>query len=65
MDIKRPQIFIEMAVAGYGSDWILTELGRIGDISINYRAARPQSAFVIVPGLGCRQFAGPPPSVKS
>lgn len=33
-DTKRPQIFAEMAVAGDGSDWSLTELGLLGDISI-------------------------------
>lgn len=26
---------------------------------VNYRAAKPRSAFVTVPGLGCGQFAGP------
>ena len=133
IDTKRPQIFAEMAVAGDGSDWNLTELGLLGDISIavpvtifdddnhhsptphapafrgtliftpgallrngrgrtpadwnestdpdgrlsprgyymlyrrrllpvlgyiNHRAAKPRSAFVTVPGLGCGQFAG-------
>jgi hypothetical protein len=33
-DTKRPQIFAEMAVAGDGSDWSLTELGLLGDISV-------------------------------
>ena len=31
---KRPQIFAESAVAGDGSDWTLTELGLLGDISM-------------------------------
>ena len=31
---KRPQIFAESAVAGDGTDWNLTELGLLGDISI-------------------------------
>ncbi len=31
---KRPQIFAESAVAGDGSDWNLTELGLLGDISV-------------------------------
>ncbi|MBK8901752.1 MAG: hypothetical protein IPM53_11250 [Anaerolineaceae bacterium] len=31
---KKPQIFAESAVAGDGSDWNLTELGLLGDISI-------------------------------
>ena len=133
-DTKQPQIFAETAVVGDGSDWNLTELGLLGDISIavpvtifddgnhsaptphatalsgvlvftpgallrngrghtpadwneatasdgqlstegyyslyrrrllpvfryiNDRAAKPRSAFVTVPGLGCGQFAGP------
>lgn len=33
-DTRRPQIFAEMGVAGDGSDWNLTELGLLGDISI-------------------------------
>jgi hypothetical protein len=33
-DTKRPQIFAESAVSGNGSDWNLTELGLLGDISI-------------------------------
>lgn len=32
-DTKQPQIFAEMAVAGDGSDWSLTELGLLGDVS--------------------------------
>jgi hypothetical protein len=133
-DTRRPQIFAESAVAGDGSDWKLTELGLLGDVSIavpvtifddgnhgaptphvppfsgmliftpgallrndqgntpadwreatatdghlstegyhglyrrrllpvfryiNHHAARPRSAFLTVPGLGCGQFAGP------
>ncbi len=34
IDNKPPQIFAENAVSGDGSDWILTELGLLGDISI-------------------------------
>jgi hypothetical protein len=33
-DTKQPQIFAEVAVAGDGSDWSLTELGLLGDVSI-------------------------------
>lgn len=33
-DTKQPQIFAEMAVVGDGSDWNLTELGLLGDVSI-------------------------------
>jgi hypothetical protein len=134
LDTKLPQIFAESAVAGDGSDWNLTELGLLGDISmalpvtlfddgnhaaptphqppfpgtllftpgallrngrgrppadwnevttadgqfstegyyalyrrrllpvlryLNQCAARPRSAILTVPGLGCGQFAGP------
>jgi hypothetical protein len=133
-DTKRPQIFAESTVGGDGSDWSITELGLLGDVSIavpvtifddgnhgaptphvppfsgmliftpsallrngrgntpvdwsettaadgqlstegyyslyrrrllpifryiNHHAARPRSAFLTVPGLGCGQFAGP------
>ena len=133
-DTKQPQIFAERVVAGDGSDWNLTELGLLGDVSIavpviifddgnhaaptrhaapfsgmliftpgallrngsrhtpadwketttadgqvsaegyynlyrrrllpvfhyiNDHAAKPRSAFLTVPGLGCGQFAGP------
>ncbi|MCA9957042.1 MAG: hypothetical protein KC434_20070, partial [Anaerolineales bacterium] len=34
MRTKRPQIFAESAVAGDGSDWNLSELGLLGDISV-------------------------------
>ncbi len=34
LNTKVPQIFAESAVAGDGSDWNLTELGILGDISI-------------------------------
>ena len=34
INTKVPQIFAESAVAGDGSDWNLTELGILGDISI-------------------------------
>lgn len=33
-DTKEPQVFAEMEVAGDGSDWNLTELGLLGDVSI-------------------------------
>ncbi|MFO0881528.1 MAG: hypothetical protein U0840_29870 [Gemmataceae bacterium] len=134
LETKRPQIFAESEVAGDGTDWSLTELGLLGDISIaapvtvfdngnhhnptphappfpgtlvftpgalldngrgctpadwdevigpdrqlspdgyyrlyrrrllpvlryvNDCAARPRSAFLTLPGLGCGQFAGP------
>jgi hypothetical protein len=41
LNTKLPQIFAESAVAGNGSDWNLTELGILGDISI----AVPVSIF--------------------
>jgi hypothetical protein len=34
LDTKAPQIFAESAVSGDGSDWNLTELGLLGDISV-------------------------------
>ena len=34
LNTKPPLIFAESAVAGDGSDWNLTELGILGDISI-------------------------------
>jgi hypothetical protein len=34
IDTKPPQIFAETAVSGDGSDWSLTELGLLGDVSI-------------------------------
>lgn len=34
LETKQPQIFAESAVAGDGSDWNLTELGLLGDISM-------------------------------
>jgi hypothetical protein len=34
LNTKPPQIFAESAVAGDGSDWNLTELGILGDMSI-------------------------------
>ena len=34
LNTKPPQIFAESAVSGDGSDWNLTELGILGDISI-------------------------------
>jgi hypothetical protein len=37
LDTKFPQIFAESAVAGDGSDWTLTELGLLGDVSIAMR----------------------------
>jgi hypothetical protein len=133
-DTKRPQIFAESAVSGDGSDWNVTELRLLGDVSVavpvtifddgnhrsptphvppfygmlvftpgallcnghgnmpvdwsettaadgqlstdgyyglyrrkllpifrylNHHAAKPRSAFITVPGLGCGQFAGP------
>lgn len=34
LDTKKPQIFAESAVAGDGTDWNLTELSLLGDVSI-------------------------------
>jgi hypothetical protein len=41
LNTKPPQIFAESAVAGDGSDWNLTELGILGDMSI----AEPVTIF--------------------
>lgn len=57
-DTKQPQIFAEMAVVGDGSDWNLTELGLLGDVSIavpvtifddgNHSAPRPHESALFV-----------------
>jgi hypothetical protein len=54
LDTKPPQIFAESAVAGDGTDWSLTELGLLGDVSIavpvtvfdngNHRTPTPHAA---------------------
>jgi hypothetical protein len=65
LDTKSPQIFAESEVAGDGSDWTLTELRMLGDISIavpvtvfddgNHRAPTPHvspfpGTLVFTPG---------------
>lgn len=65
LETKLPQIFAESAVAGDGSDWTLTELGLLGDVSVampvtvfdngNHRAPTPhphpfQGSLVFTPG---------------
>ena len=74
---KRPQIFAESAVAGDGSDWNLTELGLLGDISIaarvtfydNGRHANPEihtppftGWLLFVPGALLRNGRSHPPA---
>ncbi|MEM8863869.1 MAG: hypothetical protein AAGD96_36635, partial [Chloroflexota bacterium] len=34
MNTKKPQIFAESALVGDGSDWNMTELGILGDVSV-------------------------------
>jgi hypothetical protein len=58
IDTKVPQIFAEREVAGDGSDWSLTELGLLGDISIavpvtvfdNGRHFGPMIHYPVFPG---------------
>ena len=76
-DTKQPQIFAEMAVAGDGSDWNLTELGLLGDVSIamsvtlfddgNHSAPTPHEpalsgALVFTPGALLRNGRGQTPA---
>ena len=76
-DTKRPQIFAEMAVAGDGSDWSLTELGLLGDISVavpvtifddgNHRTPTQHipafpGMLVFTPGALLRNGQGQPPA---
>ena len=74
---KPPQIFAESAVAGDGSDWNLTELGILGDISIavpvtifdngHHSAPVPHAepfkgTLVFTPGALLRNGRGQPPA---
>jgi hypothetical protein len=76
-DTKQPQIFAEMAVAGDGSDWNLTELGLLGDVSIavsvtiyddgNHSAPKPHEPplsgdLVFTPGALLRNGRGHTPA---
>lgn len=76
-DTKQPQIFAESAVVGDGSDWNLTELGLLGDVSIavpvsvfddgNHRAPTPHAAalpgmLVFTPGALLRNGRGRAPA---
>lgn len=76
-DTKQPQIFAEMAVVGDGSDWNLTELGLLGDISIavpvtifddgNHSAPTPHEpplsgVLVFIPGALLRNGRGYTPA---
>ncbi len=77
MATKKPQIFAESAVFGDGSDWNLTELGILGDISIavpvkvfdNGRHVRPEvhaepfsATLLFVPGALLRNGRGKTPA---
>lgn len=76
-DTKRPQIFAESEVAGDGSDWNLTELGLLGDVSVavpatifddgNHRAPTPHDppfpgVLVFTPGALLRNGHGHTPA---
>lgn len=76
-DTKRPQIFAETAVAGDGSDWNLTELGLLGDVSVavpvtvfddgNHRNPAPHQLpfpgmLIFVPGALLRSGSGNTPA---
>ena len=77
LNTKPPQIFAESAVAGDGSDWNLTELGILGDISIavpvtifdngHHTAPIPHAepfmgTLVFTPGALLRNGRGQPPA---
>jgi len=77
IDTKPPQIFAEMAVSGDGSDWSLTELGLLGDISIalpvtvfdngNHNSPKPHvppfsGTLVFTPGALLRNGRGNTPA---
>ena len=77
LNTKPPQIFAESAVAGDGSDWNLTELGILGDISIavpvtifdngHHTAPVPHAepfkgTLVFTPGALLRNGRGQPPA---
>lgn len=77
INTKVPQIFAESAVAGDGSDWNLTELGILGDISIavpvtifddgNHHAPVPHAVpfpgtLVFTPGALLRNGMGKTPA---
>ena len=58
LNTKPPQIFAESAVAGDGSDWNLTELGILGDISIAVRVTVFDNGHHTVPVPHVEPFAG-------
>jgi len=77
VNTKVPQIFAESAVVGDGSDWNLTELGILGDISIavpvtvfdngNHGAPMPHAepfpgTLIFTPGALLRNGKGYPPA---
>lgn len=77
MNTKKPQIFAESAIIGDGSDWNLTELAILGDVSIatpvtifdNGRHQAPdvhevpfQGTLLFTPGALLRNGYGEPPA---
>jgi len=58
LNTKVPQIFAESAVAGDGSDWNLTELGILGDISIAVRVTVFDNGHHTAPVTHAEPFTG-------
>lgn len=57
-DTRKPQIFAESQVVGDGSDWNLTELGLLGDISIAAQVTIFDNGHHISPVIHKRPFVG-------
>jgi hypothetical protein len=55
-DTKQPQIFAEIAVHGDGSDWTLTELGLLGDISIGVPVTVYDNGHHTAPSIHAEPF---------
>ncbi|MCF7730255.1 MAG: hypothetical protein K9N23_01145 [Akkermansiaceae bacterium] len=58
LNTKVPQIFAESAVAGDGSDWNLTELRLLGDISISVPVTVYDNGRHVSPEVHAVPFAG-------
>ena len=58
LNTKLPQIFAESAVAGDGTDWNLTELGLLGDMSIAVPVTIFDNGHHTAPGPHAHPFAG-------
>ena len=54
---KYPRVFAESAILGDGSDWTLTELGLLGDVSIGLMYHWPLWLILALGGVfGFRQY---------